>query len=125
MLEEERVYGRLTRVRRRVSIAAAIAGVSESLAGAAACDAASCATCKQLKVSGTGGVQVNETTGGSATSKDDFLGQDKDRKVVAVDETDVVEVKTAGAVEGELGEGCGRFSAGAGTLDLAGAAVSG
>lgn len=125
MLEEERVYGRLTRVRRRVSIAAAIAGVSESLAGAAACNAASRATCKQLKVSGTGGVQVNETTGGSATSKDDFLGQDKDREVVAVDETDVVEVKTAGAVEGELGEGCGRFSAGAGTLDLAGAAVSG
>lgn len=76
MLEEERVYRRLTRVRRGVSIAAAIPRVSEGLAGAAAGHAAPSATCHQLKVSGTGAVQVNETPGGSASSKDDFLGQD-------------------------------------------------
>lgn len=46
-------------------------------------------------------------------------------EVVAVNQADVVEVKAAGAIEGELGKGGRRDGARSGALNLAGAAVAG
>lgn len=50
-------------------------------------------------------------------------GDNEYREVVTIDETNIIEVKTTGAVESKLSKGCRRNSAGAGAFEFPGGAV--
>ncbi|KAF7809645.1 hypothetical protein G2W53_036388 [Senna tora] len=126
-LEELRVTARFARVRSRVSPTAAILRISKRFTRAFTRHALSpVAGRRHLQLRRASSVQIHNASRRRAVPRPrPALRLHRHRKVIAIDEANVVEIESTGAVQCELRESRRRSGAATGAFDGGGAAVAG
>lgn len=125
MFEELRIYRRSTRVGRRERVAATKLRSVECLTRASTRHTPSPTSTRYPELRRARSVQVHQAPGGGTTASRPSFGDDQHRKIVAVHQADVVEIKPIGAVQRELRQRGRRLRAPAGALNFSRPTIAG